>query len=167
MAPLKAGDKFPSGIQFDWVPITDPDPTVCGRPQLYDADKEWKDKKVVIVSVPGAFTPGCQARHLPPYIENLSALKQKGVDIVAFIAYNDGWVMSAWGKVNNVTGNDILFLSDSKSFFAKNHAWTAGPERNGRFAIVVEKDGSVSYAENETSPSVVDVSGAEAVLSKL
>jgi peroxiredoxin len=33
------------------------------------------------------------------------------VDIVAFIAYNDGWVMSAWGKVNNVTGNDIVSSS--------------------------------------------------------
>jgi alkyl hydroperoxide reductase 1 len=41
-----------------WAPITDADPTACGRPQEYDASKEWANKKVVLFSVPGAFTPG-------------------------------------------------------------------------------------------------------------
>lgn len=40
---------------------TDPSPTACGMPETYDASKEFAGKKVVIVSVPGAFTPGCQA----------------------------------------------------------------------------------------------------------
>ena len=56
----------------------------------------------------GAFTPGCQARHLPPYIENLKTFKQKGVDVVAVIASNDAWVMNAWGKVNGVKGDDLV-----------------------------------------------------------
>jgi alkyl hydroperoxide reductase 1 len=56
----------------------------------------------------GAFTPGCQARHLPPYIENLKSFKDKGVDVVATIASNDSWVMNAWGKVNGVKGDDIV-----------------------------------------------------------
>jgi len=47
----------------------------------------------------GAFTPGCQGTHIPPYIEKFSELKSKGIDKVAVIAYNDAWVMSAWGKV--------------------------------------------------------------------
>jgi peroxiredoxin len=62
-------------------------------PQEYDASKEWADKKVVLVSVPGAFTPGCQARHLPPYINNLDEIIKKGVDLVAVIAFNDAWVV--------------------------------------------------------------------------
>lgn len=56
----------------------------------------------------GAFTPGCQAYHLPPYIQKLKELQAKGVDIVAVIASNDGFVMQAWGKVNKVTGDDIV-----------------------------------------------------------
>lgn len=56
----------------------------------------------------GAFTPGCQARHLPPYIEKLDELKGKGVDIVAVIAFNDAWVMNAWGKVNGVKEDGIV-----------------------------------------------------------
>lgn len=71
-------------------------------PQVYDASKEWKGKKIVLVSVPGAFTPGCQARHLPPYINNLDKLIENGVDLVAVIAFNDSFVMQAWGKVNGV-----------------------------------------------------------------
>jgi hypothetical protein len=52
-----------------------------------------------------------------------------------------------------------LFLGDNKTFFAKNHAWThpVSPERNGRWAIVIEKDGTVSYAENESKTSQVTV----------
>src|ERR1700744_2605502 len=49
MAPLNVGDKFPEGVKFGWVPIVDDDPTICGRPQDYDASEEWKGKKVVIV----------------------------------------------------------------------------------------------------------------------
>jgi alkyl hydroperoxide reductase 1 len=85
-----------------WAPIETGDPTSCSMPQEYNASKEWKGKKVVLVSVPGAFTPGCQARHLPPYVGNLDSIIDKGVDLVAVIASNDGWVMSAWGKVNGV-----------------------------------------------------------------
>ena len=53
---LQAGDKFPEGVKFGWAPILDEDPTVCGIPQLYDANKEWAGKKVVIVAVPGKST---------------------------------------------------------------------------------------------------------------
>lgn len=77
-------------------------------PQEYDASQQWKGKKVVLVSVPGAFTPGCQANHLPPYIQNIEKLKGKGVDVVAVIAFNDSWVMSAWGKVNKMSGEDLV-----------------------------------------------------------
>lgn len=56
----------------------------------------------------GAFTPGCSVQHLPGYIKNLSKIKSKGVDIVAVIAFNDAWVMSAWGKANGIKGDDIV-----------------------------------------------------------
>jgi alkyl hydroperoxide reductase 1 len=55
-------------------------------------ETEFAGKKVVLFSVPGAFTPGCSAYHLPGYIEKLDVLKGKGVDIVAVLAYNDAFV---------------------------------------------------------------------------
>jgi alkyl hydroperoxide reductase 1 len=115
----------------------------------------------------GAFTPGCQAHHLPPYIKNVEQFRKKGVDVIATIASNDSWVMNAWGKVNGVKGDEVLFLSDTKTFFSKEHGWAAGMgDRNGRWAMVFDH-GKVVYAENEKSPGEVSVSGAEAVLAKL
>ena len=58
----------------------------------------------------GAFTPSCSARHLPGFIQKLSEIKSKGVETIAVIAYNDAFVMSAWGKANNVRGDDIVRL---------------------------------------------------------
>ncbi|KAF4628374.1 hypothetical protein G7Y89_g9773 [Cudoniella acicularis] len=125
---------------------------------------EWANKKVVLFSVPGAFTPGCSARHLPGYINNLAALKAKGVDIVAVIAFNDAWVMSAWGKANGIKGDDILFLSDVETKFSQSLGWTNG-ERTARYALVIDH-GKVTYAEKEPGRDV-SVSSAEAVLAKL
>jgi len=70
---------------------------------------EWAGKKVVLFSVPGAFTPGCSAKHLPGYIKHLSELKSK-VDIIACIAYNDAFVMSAWGKANGIKDEIVCSL---------------------------------------------------------
>ncbi len=82
--------------------------TSCGIPQNYAASKEWADKKVVLFSVPGAFTPGCSVRHLPGYIEKLAEIKGKNVDIVAVLAYNDAFVMSAWSKANGIKNDEIV-----------------------------------------------------------
>jgi alkyl hydroperoxide reductase 1 len=109
------------------------DITACGIPINYNASKEWADKKVVLFSVPGqclsntspslynrpqgltffslsigAFTPACSLNHLPGYIQNLPKLKEKGVDVVAVIAFNDPFVMSAWGKANEIKNDSIV-----------------------------------------------------------
>lgn len=129
-------------------------------PQTFDASKEFAGKRVVLVSVPGAFTPGCQAFHIPPYFSNLEKLLQKGVDLVVVIASNDAWVMAAWGKVNGAKEESkIRFMSDTKTFFSKEYGWSAGMgERNGRWAMVIERDGTVSVADCEESPRQVTVS---------
>ncbi|OJD12384.1 hypothetical protein AJ78_07009 [Emergomyces pasteurianus Ep9510] len=166
MAPLKAGDDFPAGVKFSYIPWHEDkgEITACGIPQTYDASKEWADKKVVLFAVPGAFTPSCSENHLPGYIANLQKIKAKGVDVIAVIAFNDAFVMSAWGKANKVTGNDILFLSDVETAFSKSIGWTMG-ERTGRYALIIDH-GKVVYAEKEPGRGVT-VSSAETVLSKL
>lgn len=69
---------------------------------------EFKNKKVVVVAVPGAFTPTCSEKHIPTFLEQKDALKAKGVDQIIVIAYNDPFVMSAWGKANGVTDDFIV-----------------------------------------------------------
>ena len=121
-------------------------------PQNYNASKAWADKKVVLFAVPGAFTPGCSVRHLPPYIEKLQEIKGKGVDVVAVIAFNDAWVMSAWGKVNGVKNDDIFFMTDPESKFSKSVGWNMG-ERTARYAMIIDH-GKIVYAEKEPGREV-------------
>lgn len=134
MSAPKAGDAFPEGVSFMWVPYREEKAgvTACGLPVKYDASKgvsfqrlktnelralisivEFKNKKIVLTAAPGAFSPTCQERHLVSYLEDWPKLKAKGVDNVIFISGNDHWVMSAWGKANGVTDNDsIVSLSN-------------------------------------------------------
>ncbi|RKU43254.1 hypothetical protein DL546_004511 [Coniochaeta pulveracea] len=167
MTALKAGDSFPEGVSFTYVPYTpeQPDLTSCGVGIKYDASKEAANKKIVIVAVPGAFTPTCQEQHVVSYIQNKDKLKAKGVDQVIFIASNDHWVMSAWGKANGVKDDFILFASDAGLAFSKQIGWFNG-DRTQRYAIVVDH-GKVTYAERDTVPKSIANSGAEGVLAKL
>jgi alkyl hydroperoxide reductase 1 len=64
----------------------------------------------VLVAVPGAFTPTCQEQHIVSYLSHLAELKAKGVDKVIFIASNDAFVMSAWGKANGIKDESIVSL---------------------------------------------------------
>lgn len=132
MSGINAGDSFPADVVFSYVSLPSPhrinppssiltqflsyipwteekgDITSCGIPINYHASKEWANKKVVLFALPGAFTPVCSARHVPEYLEKLPELRAKGVDVVAVTAFNDPFVMSAWGKANQVTGDDIV-----------------------------------------------------------
>ncbi|KAM4065080.1 redoxin domain-containing protein [Hirsutella rhossiliensis] len=166
MPELKVGASFPDDVAFTYIPPSpERDIKVCGIPQKYDASKEFKSKKVILVSVPGAFTPTCQASHLPSYLDNKAKLKAKGVDHVVVIAYNDAYVMSAWGKANGVTDDFVIFASDADAKFSKSIGWTLG-ERTARYAIAVDH-GKVVYASQDDDAKSIDQSGAEAVLGKL
>ena len=127
-------------------------------------------KKVVLFATPGAFTPTCSARHVPGYLQNLDALKAKGVDTIACVAVNDVFVMDAWRKELGVDDR-ILMLADGSAALTK----ALGLEldltarglgiRSQRFAMVVD-DGKVSHLAVE-APGDFDVSKAESVLAAL
>src|SRR5690242_7083097 len=65
--------------------------------QAVNTDEIFKGKKVVLFSVPGAFTPTCSAKHLPGYVEKAGEFQKRGID-VACMAVNDAFVMKAWAK---------------------------------------------------------------------
>ena len=115
---IKAGDKMPAGT-FKTM-------TKDG-PQDLTTDQLFKGKTVVLFSVPGAFTPTCDAKHLPGFVEKAAAIKAKGVDTIACMAVNDVFVMGAWGKHSNV-GDNVLMLADGNGDYAK----ALGLEMDGR-----------------------------------
>ena len=158
---IKVGDRVPAGTL-----------TVVTKdgPQKVSAEDFFKGRKVVLFSVPGAFTPTCDAKHLPGYVQQAGAIKAKGVDTIACMAVNDVFVMDAWGKHSNV-GDNVLMLADGNGEYAK----ALGLEMDGRgfgmgtrgqrFAIVV-KDGVAKDVEIE-APKEFKVSAAEYILGKL
>ena len=70
----------------------------------FSTDDYFKDCRVVMFAVPGAFTPTCSARHMPSYLEHADALKQAGIDKIACLSINDAHVMRAWGEANKTDG---------------------------------------------------------------
>jgi peroxiredoxin len=158
---IKAGDKMPAGV------LTTPGPE---GPQKISTEQLFAGKKVVLFSVPGAFTPTCDARHLPGFVQHAGDFKAKGVDTVACMAVNDVFVMKAWGKASAVD-DKVLMLADGNAEYAK----ALGLEldatgfgmgiRGKRFAIVVE-DGVAKQVFVE-APGEFKVSSAEHVLGQL
>src|SRR5678816_638932 len=75
-------------------------------------------KKVVMFTLPGAFTPTCSQKHLPGYVEKLPELQSQGVDLVACLSVNDAWVMQAWAQQHDAVGK-IVMLADGSAAFSK------------------------------------------------
>ena len=130
----------------------------------------FNGRKVILVSVPGAFTPTCSMNHLPGYIEHADELRSKGVDTIACMAVNDVFVMSAWGKDRQV-GDNVLMLADGNGDYTRAlglelDASSFGMGMRGqRFAIVVD-DGVATHVAVE-APAQFEVSKAEALLAVL
>src|SRR4029078_12432993 len=99
---IKVGDKLP---QSDFLMMT------ADGQQKVSTDTVFGGRKVVLFAVPGAFTPTCSMNHLPGFVQNIAAIKAKGVDTIACVAVNDVFVMDAWGKASGANGN-ILMLAD-------------------------------------------------------
>jgi peroxiredoxin len=158
---IKAGDRLPAGT-FKRM-------TKEG-PKDLTTDELFKGKTVVLFSVPGAFTPTCDAKHLPGFVQLADQLKARGVDTIACMAVNDVFVMNAWGKASGV-GDKILMLADGNGDYAK----ALGLELDGkgygmgtrgqRFAIIA-KDGVAQRVDVE-QPGQFKVSAAESVLANL
>jgi peroxiredoxin len=129
----------------------------------------FKGKKVVLFSVPGAFTPTCSAKHLPSYVEKFEDFQRRGIE-VACMAVNDAFVMGAWGKSQN-TPDGLMMLADGNGAFTQAlgleldaSAFGMGI-RSKRFALYAE-DGVVKLLHIEAAGEY-KVSSAEAVLAAL
>jgi peroxiredoxin len=126
----------------------------------------FRGRKIVLFSVPGAFTPTCSERHLPGFVAQYDAFRQRGVD-VACIAVNDAFVMGAWGKAHNVP-EGLLMLADGNGDFMRALGLEMDATRFGmglrgkRFALYAE-DGVVKQLAVE-APGEFKVSSAEAML---
>jgi len=158
---IKAGDRMPSGTLKTMTK---------DGPKDVTTDELFKGKQVVLFSVPGAFTPTCDAKHLPGFVQLADQICAKGVDTIACMAVNDVFVMNAWGKHSGVA-DKILMLADGNGHYAKalglelDASGYGMGTRGQRFAIIVN-DGVAEHV-NVEAPGQFKVSAAEHVLSQL
>jgi glutaredoxin/glutathione-dependent peroxiredoxin len=158
---IKAGDKMPAG-KFKRM-------TKEG-PKDITTDELFSGKRVVLFSVPGAFTPTCDAKHLPGFVQLADQILAKGVNTIACMAVNDVFVMNAWGKASGV-GDKVLMLADGNGEYARALGLELDGKAHGlgtrgqRFAVVV-KEGVATQVEIE-APGQFKVSSAEHILALL
>jgi len=159
---IKVGDKLPQAT-FTVMGGSGPEPKTT--------DDVFAGRKVALFAVPGAFTPTCHANHLPGFLANGDALKEKGVDAIVCVSVNDVFVMDAWAKAT-ASADEIEFLADGSADFAK----AIGLELDGtargmgirsqRYAMLVD-DGVVKVLNVEDVPGKAEISGAEALLAAM
>lgn len=125
-------------------------------------------RRVVIVAVPGAFTPTCDARHLPGFVRTKTQFDAKGIDEIICVSVNDVHVMALWGETSGATKAGITMLADGDASFTKalglafSNKAAGMYDRSRRYAMLVE-DGVVTVLHLE-KPGECAVSTGEAML---
>jgi peroxiredoxin len=158
--PIKVGDRLPN-TKFR---VTTPE-----GPAWKTTDEVFKGKKVALFAVPGAFTGVCHRQHMPTIVQNVDALKAKGVDTIAVTAVNDAFVLDAWKKAS--AAEKVEFLGDGSAEFAKAIDLAADMSANGmgtrsrRYSMLVE-DGVVKKINIE-EPGKFEVSSGDALLKQM
>ena len=135
-------------------------------------DDLFKNKTVVVFSLPGAFTPTCSSTHLPRYNELASTFASVGVDAVVCVSVNDTFVMNEWAK-DQEAGN-ITLLPDGNGDFTEGMGMLVDKrdlgfgKRSWRYSMLV-KDGVIEkmFIEPQKEGDPFEVSDADTMLDYL
>jgi thioredoxin-dependent peroxiredoxin len=133
-------------------------------------------KRVLVFSLPGAFTPTCSTSHLPGYDAAYDQIKALGIDEVYCLSVNDAFVMFQWGK--NMEVKNVKLLPDGNGEFSRKIGMLVEKSnlgfgmRSWRYSMVVN-DGKIEkvfaedgYSDNcETDP--FEVSDVDTMLAYL
>ncbi|MBE9590624.1 glutathione peroxidase [Moraxella sp. K127] len=154
------GQKVPS-VTFrtrqgdNWVDVT--------------TDELFGGKKVVLFSLPGAFTPTCSSTHLPRYNELCGEFKKLGVDDIICVSVNDTFVMNAW-KADQECAN-ITVIPDGNGEFTDGMGRLVGKEnlgfgkRSWRYSMLVDNGVIVKiFDEPEKDGDPFEVSDADTMI---
>ena len=136
----------------------------------------FKDNRVVLFSLPGAFTPTCSTSHLPRYEELYDKFQELGIDAVICLSVNDAFVMHQWGLSQNA--KNVILLPDGNADFTRKMGMLIDKSnlgfgmRSWRYSMYVENGQIIKkfvedgYEDNcPTDP--FDVSDADTMLDYL
>jgi peroxiredoxin len=115
----------------------------------------FSGKKVVVFSLPGAFTPTCSTYQLPDFETLYNEFREKGIDDIYCISVNDSFVMNKWAQ-QVVDGGlqHVKVIPDGNGEFTEKMGMLVDKEnlcfgkRSWRYAMVVN-DGIVTHMFEE------------------
>ena len=112
----------------------------------------FSGKKVIVFSLPGAFTPTCSSNHLPRYEELFDEFKKEGIDQIICVSVNDAFVMYKWGK--DIGADRVFLLPDGNGEFTRKMGMLVEKSnlgfgnRSWRYSMLVD-DGKISKIFSE------------------
>jgi peroxiredoxin len=125
-------------------------------------------RRVVIIGVPGAFTPTCDGKHLPSFVRTKPHFDEKGIDEIICVSVNDAHIMRLWGQTSGATEAGITLLADADAGFTRalglnyDKPEVGFYDRSMRYALVAQ-DGVVTHLQLE-KPGECAISTGEALL---
>ncbi|MBP1874313.1 putative peroxiredoxin [Ensifer adhaerens] len=123
------------------------------RWQDVSSDDYFAGKRVVLFSLPGAFTPTCSTFQLPDFEKLTAEFNAEGVDEIYCISVNDAFVMNAWGKSQNL--ENVKLIPDGSGEFTRKMGMLVAKDnlgfgmRSWRYAAVVDNGVVVQWFEEE------------------
>ncbi len=127
--------------------------------------------KIIIFTLPGAYTPTCHIHHLPGYVANIEKFNKLGVTKIVCASVNDHYVMKAWADAHNALGK-VEFLADFDANFARalglSRDLSAGGlgERLMRTAIIIQ-NGLIQDVFVDDKSGKLTNTGAQSILGAL
>ena len=156
---IKIGDSIPNST----ITVIDAN----GQKNI-SASEYFAGKKVVLLALPGAFTPTCSESHLPGFIVSYDDIAAKGVDVVACLSVNDSFVMKAWSDGQNAENIAMIADGGGALTIAMDLVLETGDFgglRSRRYSMIID-DGKVTHFNLEEGGDF-KVSGADTILTQL
>jgi len=111
----------------------------------------FKGKKIVIVALPGAFTPTCSSTHLPGFDAKYQEFIDQGIDEIYCLSVNDAFTMFQWGK--HLSIKNVKMLPDGNGDFTRLMGMLVKKEnlgfgnRSWRYSMLVDNEQIVKIFE--------------------
>ena len=141
-----------------------------GVSEIHSLYNEFKNKKIVLFGIPGAFTPTCSEEHFPEYVKLYDKIISKGIDDIYCISVNDRYVMKSW-LISYSDDHNIIGIADGNSDITKHFNLIADKTKNymgfrsARFSMIISNNMLIKLNIEETSE--LKVSTAENILNYL
>ena len=158
------GDDFPEVI-FNWMDDN-------FEVQKAGSSELFSDKNIILIGMPGAFSPTCSMMHLPSFIKSVKEFKDLGVEEIFCVLVNDVYVAKVWGESTGATKAGIKIITDPLSILAETLDMEFTVKGTGllrrlqRFTAVI-KNNKIDRLYFEKERGVCDMTSAQNVLKDL